>query len=365
MRSTSHSGADAPDVRPTVSAPASQRGIDVGLVVDQVGRRAALVGSPPPGGSSSTSSSSRSPAGRPPAAPAPSRRPDGWSWRSRCPLAAVPRSRGTASRRISRISFVSSTDRVVWVRYERLSGSSISTIRASSGLWTRIVRSGAWPVVPTTSSWPCVADQHDRAPVLGESPGLHVHLGDERAGRVDHLEAPNLRVRVDVGSDAVGGENDDRSLGHLGLLLDEHRALRFEVAHDVQVVHDLLADVDGRAVLGQRALDRVDGTIDAGAVAAGRREEDFSAHPPMVARSRRRTDPRPRVVTSGHPRVVSSSSRCLGLAGPRRTIVRSFPCTRVRLHLPRAVGACLRAGGAGGVVRMRAIGHTETTDNRR
>ena len=64
------------------------------------------------------------------------------------------------------------------------------------------------------------------------------------------------------------GQDDDRSLGDLRLLLDEHGAFRLEVAHHVDVVHDLLADVDGRAVFGQRALDRVDGAIDSGAVSA-------------------------------------------------------------------------------------------------
>ena len=56
--------------------------------------------------------------------------------------------------RIRTISFVSSTESVVWVRYERFPGSDTSTVSASAGDCTRIVRSGAWPVVPSTSSWP-------------------------------------------------------------------------------------------------------------------------------------------------------------------------------------------------------------------
>ena len=62
------------------------------------------------------------------------------------------------------------------------------------------------------------------------------------------------------------GQDDDRPFGHLRLLLDEHGSFRLEVVDDVEVVHDLFADVDGRAVFGKRALDRVDGAIDSGAV---------------------------------------------------------------------------------------------------
>ena len=187
---------------------------------------------------------------------------------------------GKRPRRISRISFVSSTDSVVWVRYDRFSGSGTSTVRASSGLWTRIVRSGACPVVPDDLLVPGVADQDDRVAGGGEPPRLDVHLGDERAGRVDHLEAANPRVRVDVGRHAVRRQDDDRALRHLGLLLDEDRALGLQVADHVQVMDDLLAHVDGRTVLGDRPLDRVDRAVDTCAVAAGGREEDL---PPLMS----------------------------------------------------------------------------------
>ena len=79
---------------------------------------------------------------------------------------------------------------------------------------------------------------------------------------------------VDRRGDAVGGEHDGRALGHLVELLDEDRAARLEVGHDVLVVHDLLAHVDGRAVEVQRLLDGDHGPVDAGAVAARRRQQD-------------------------------------------------------------------------------------------
>ena len=46
----------------------------------------------------------------------------------------------------------------------------------------------------------------------------------------------------------MGGEHDERSLGDVLLRLDEDRAALLEVAHDVDVVDDLVADVDRRPV---------------------------------------------------------------------------------------------------------------------
>jgi hypothetical protein len=46
----------------------------------------------------------------------------------------------------------------------------------------------------------------------------------------------------------VRREDDRLALWHVVLVVDEHRAARLEVAHDVEVVDDLLADVHGRPV---------------------------------------------------------------------------------------------------------------------
>ena len=67
---------------------------------------------------------------------------------------------------------------------------------------------------------------------------------------------------------AVGGEHHDGALGHLVGLVDEDRAGLGQRLHDVHVVHDLVADVDGCAVLLQRALHGLDRAIDACAVSA-------------------------------------------------------------------------------------------------
>jgi hypothetical protein len=99
----------------------------------------------------------------------------------------------------------------------------------------------------------------------------------------------------------VGGEHDRRALRHLGLLVDEDGAARLEVADDVEVVDDLLADVDRRPVEVERLLDRLDRALDAGAVAAGSRQEHLR-------------DPAGRVPSPG-----TDQARCSGgrRSGPR------------------------------------------------
>ena len=121
-----------------------------------------------------------------------------------------------------------------------------------------------------------VADEDDRVALAGELHGLAVDLRHERAGRVDRLQAAALGLGVDGRRDAVGAEDGDRALGDRVVeLLDEDRAAVAQLLDDVLVVHDLLAHVDGRAVELERALDRLHGAVDAGAVAARSGEEDL------------------------------------------------------------------------------------------
>jgi len=96
------------------------------------------------------------------------------------------------------------------------------------------------------------------------------------------------------GGNAVCREHDRLALGHLGLLVDEHGAARFQVAHDVEVVDDLLAHIDRRPVQLECLLDGLDGALDPGAVATWGREENFLDHAFIVA-SRVSTAPPSRV----------------------------------------------------------------------
>ena len=112
-----------------------------------------------------------------------------------------------------------------------------------------------------------MADQEHPVVPRREVTHLAVHLGDERAGGVDRLQATVDRVLTNVRRDAVGGEDHATPGGHLVELLDEHRAAPGQVGDDVRVVDDVAADVDRRAVPLERPLDDGDRSFDAGAEA--------------------------------------------------------------------------------------------------
>ena len=69
-----------------------------------------------------------------------------------------------------------------------------------------------------------MADQHDLAALGGVAPALVVHLGDQRAGGVDHRQVPLGGQLLDPLGDAMGGEDRHRAGRDLVQLVDEHRA---------------------------------------------------------------------------------------------------------------------------------------------
>ena len=149
-------------------------------------------------------------------------------------------------------------------------------LRASASVSTRVTApGGSWPMVPITSGWPAWPISMISRPSRKWMLGLAVDLGHQRAGGVELEEVARLRRRRHRFGDAVGGE-DHRLVGRGNLveLLDEDRALGLEALDDIAVVHDLVADIDRRAVLSQRQLDDLDGAVDAGAEAARAAEED-------------------------------------------------------------------------------------------
>src|SRR5260370_27713891 len=75
-------------------------------------------------------------------------------------------------------------------------------------------------------------------------------------------------------------ENRHRAGGHLVQFLDEAGALGLERFDDIAIMHDLVADIDRRAILLQRALDDLDGADDPGAKPARLGKNDLhSLHP--------------------------------------------------------------------------------------
>ena len=134
-----------------------------------------------------------------------------------------------------------------------------------------------------------VTDEDHGVALVRVAARLDVHLRHERADGIDDVVRECRGVREDGRRDAVGRVHDCRSGRDLGLLLDEDRPPCLEIADDVDVVDDLLAHVDGRAVVLECTLDRLDGAFDAGAVPTRRGEEDTFDHAHSVARVSGRT----------------------------------------------------------------------------
>src|SRR6188474_2120357 len=93
----------------------------------------------------------------------------------------------------------------------------------------------------------------------------------------------------------MGRQHDDRPLRHLVELVHEDGTLVLQAAHDVEVVHDLLADVDGPFVLLEGSLDRIDGTLDTGAIPTRSCQQDGTHRSivPTLDPSSAGTDPVP------------------------------------------------------------------------
>jgi hypothetical protein len=122
-----------------------------------------------------------------------------------------------------------------------------------------------------------VPQQNDRVALGCVVTRLGVHLGDQGAGRIDCLQIARRSALPHRRADSVGGEDDARTVRDFFFTVDEDRTAAFEVAYDVNVVHDLLSDIDRRAPTGERLLDRIHCTFDPGAVAA-RRHQDKPSH---------------------------------------------------------------------------------------
>ena len=121
-----------------------------------------------------------------------------------------------------------------------------------------------------------MADEEDLVAGPRVSDGLVVHLGDERAGGVHRGEVALLRLGPQRGAHAVGAEDHDGAVGHLGEFLDELHAAAAEPVHHMTVVHDLVIDVDGLVGADvQELVHHVDRHVDAGAEAAGIRKDDL------------------------------------------------------------------------------------------
>ena len=187
---TTAGGADAPAVIPTADAPVEPAELDVLGAVDQVGGRSCPLARSPPNAASSTNWRSRPPARRRTRRRSPGPRAAGWSSRNRCRRCPARGRRGTARAARRRCSLASSADRVVCIRYATLSGSARApALATSAAVWTRAMAPRRLAERALDLLVPGVPDEHDQVALGREPPRLDVHLGDQRAGRVDRVQA--------------------------------------------------------------------------------------------------------------------------------------------------------------------------------
>ncbi|MNG92374.1 hypothetical protein D3C79_513070 [compost metagenome] len=109
-----------------------------------------------------------------------------------------------------------------------------------------------------------VTDEHGLGTLAAGAMNLHVHLGHQRTGGIEHLEGTGLGHLAHRLGNAVGGEDDDAVVRHLVELLDKHGSRILELVHHIAVVYHLVTDIDGGPELLQCALDYADGTVDTG-----------------------------------------------------------------------------------------------------
>ena len=77
----------------------------------------------------------------------------------------------------------------------------------------------------------------------------------------------------------MGAEHGDGAFGHFVQLLDKAGALALQRVHHMPVVHDLMAHIDGLAILIERLLDDIDGAHDPGTEAARLGKNDSHVGP--------------------------------------------------------------------------------------
>jgi hypothetical protein len=103
-----------------------------------------------------------------------------------------------------------------------------------------------------------MADQDQLAALGDVTFALIVNFRDQRAGGVKDWKTAGRGLFLHAFGYAVGAEDGDRIRRHFVQVFDENRAFGFQALDYVLVVHDLVADIDRRPILLQRAFDDFD-----------------------------------------------------------------------------------------------------------
>ncbi len=122
---------------------------------------------------------------------------------------------------------------------------------------------------------PGVADEDAFLAVAAIARDFHMHLGYQRAGGIEHLEATLGGLAAHGLGDTMGTEDENDVVRHIGHVFDEDGAAGAQVVDHELVVHHFMTHIDGRTENIQRPVDDVDGAVHAGAEAAGIGELDL------------------------------------------------------------------------------------------
>ena len=112
-----------------------------------------------------------------------------------------------------------------------------------------------------------VANQNQRVAFARELYRLHVDLGHQRAGRVNHPQLAQLARLTHFGRDAMGAVDDPLAGRDLLDAVHENGALGAQLVHHITVMDDLFAHVNGRSEGLQRNANDVNGAHHTGAEA--------------------------------------------------------------------------------------------------
>ena len=104
-----------------------------------------------------------------------------------------------------------------------------------------------------------VPDENNGALFTREFQRLEVNFGDQRAGRINHFERAGLSFIAHRRRNAVGAENEHRTVRNFLDGFDKNRAAAPQLFHNVGVMDDFVMHIDRGAIGLQRQLDDVHG----------------------------------------------------------------------------------------------------------
>ena len=92
-----------------------------------------------------------------------------------------------------------------------------------------------------------MSNQDQRAALRSITPGMMMHLGHERAGRIEHRQTAGGCFLLDMPCNAMGAENGWRVRRNFMQFLDKDGALRLQAFDDMFVMNDFVTYMSSKA----------------------------------------------------------------------------------------------------------------------